>query len=137
MEIKENILKEIKQYCGLNNIDDIDTFINKIILIGFNIEKYGSSPIQTKTIQEKIVEKEVPVEVIKEVIVEKIITLDNNKELIDRYDKLLSEYELLKTKIDNQKTQKNPFPEPPTNRLKNIINWVSKNERNDDTWGEG
>jgi hypothetical protein len=137
MEIKENILKEIKQYCELNNIDDIGTFINKIILTGFNIEKYGSSPIQIKPTQEKIVEKEVPVEVIKEVIVEKIITLDNNKELIDRYDKLLSEYELLKTKIDNQKTQKNPFPEPPTNRLKNIINWVSKNERNDDTWGEG
>ena len=36
--------KEIKEYCGLNNISDVAGFITQCIVIGFNTFKYGTSP---------------------------------------------------------------------------------------------
>lgn len=91
MDIPKKLQDEIWDYCRLNNIPNIDEFINKMVGNGFNVEKYGTSPfgysgvneppepeiIEKEVIKEveKIVEKrvEVPVEVIKEVEVEKIV----------------------------------------------------------------
>lgn len=42
--IKQNIEDNILKYCKLNNIEDIDKFVNKCLLNGFNIEKYGVNP---------------------------------------------------------------------------------------------
>jgi predicted RNase H-like nuclease (RuvC/YqgF family) len=81
-------MQAVSAYCKLNNIEEVDMFINKCFNIGFNIEKYGllgkslnegEKDLKTDVVEEKpvikevIVEKrvEVPVEVIKEV--EKII----------------------------------------------------------------
>ena len=36
--------KEIKEYCGLNNISDVARFITQCLVIGFNTFKYGTSP---------------------------------------------------------------------------------------------
>lgn len=36
--------KEIKEYCGLNNISDVAGFITQCLVIGFNTFKYGTSP---------------------------------------------------------------------------------------------
>ena len=36
--------KEIKAYCCLNNISDIEGFITQCLVIGFNTFKYGTSP---------------------------------------------------------------------------------------------
>ena len=36
--------KEIKEYCQLNNINDVAGFITQCMLIGFNTVKYGVSP---------------------------------------------------------------------------------------------
>lgn len=40
---------DIIKYCQLNNIEDIDSFLNKIIKNGYYIEKYGNSPIKNNT----------------------------------------------------------------------------------------
>ena len=44
MEIPKQKLKEIKEFCKLNKIKDIDKFILSILQIGFNVEKYGNAP---------------------------------------------------------------------------------------------
>jgi hypothetical protein len=84
----KKIMQAVSTYCKLNNIEDIDGFIEKCFQSGFNIEKYGllgktlnedkkdlkiSDVEEKQLIKEVIVEKrvEVPVEVIKEV--EKIV----------------------------------------------------------------
>lgn len=85
-EIKD--FKEVYDFCYLNNIMDINSFIDKCFKQGFHIEKYGlmgktlnegEKDLKTSGVQEKWVENEaifekrveIPVEVIKEV--EKII----------------------------------------------------------------
>ena len=86
IEIKN--FKEIYDFCYLNQIVDINSFIDKCFKQGFHIEKYGllgktlnegEKDLKTDGVQEKWLEKEVivekrveiPVEVIKEV--EKIV----------------------------------------------------------------
>lgn len=60
--IDSSILNEIKLYCKINEIQDFDEFLNKIITIGFNIEKYGSKPdLGAKKIEkEEIIKKPEP-----------------------------------------------------------------------------
>lgn len=41
IELSEKIYDEIKEYCRLNNIDDVDKFIRKILNQGFTAEKWG------------------------------------------------------------------------------------------------
>lgn len=41
MKINDKLLKEINDYCKLNNIDDIDALISKMLKVGFDIEKFG------------------------------------------------------------------------------------------------
>jgi hypothetical protein len=60
-------IKDIQEYCKLNNIEDVDFFIRSCFIQGYNIKKYGM--LGGERIIEKEVEviKEVPVEIIKEV----------------------------------------------------------------------
>lgn len=46
MEIYDinDIIKEIKEFCELNNISDINFFIRNCLIQGFNIKKYGFFP---------------------------------------------------------------------------------------------
>lgn len=44
MEIDKIILSHIKEYCKMNGIKDVRNFVNKCLLDGFNIMKYGVSP---------------------------------------------------------------------------------------------
>jgi len=107
MEIPKNINDDIWNYCRLNNITDINGFMLKMLMQGFNIEKYGSTPtkitppeiIEKEVIKyvEKEVIKEVPVEkivereIIREVPVEKIITLtdeEHSKKLKEEISRL-------------------------------------------------
>ena len=78
MKIPKKLKKEIKDYCVLNNITDIETFMLDAVKQGFNIEKYGNAPFDLSKPPE-IVEKEVEkiVEIIKEV--EKIIEVPVEK----------------------------------------------------------
>lgn len=56
MEIKSKLLKEITAYCELNNIKDIEAEVNRLLLNGFNIERYGLSPF-TYTIPQAVENK--------------------------------------------------------------------------------
>ena len=78
INLSQNELRDIKQFCELNKIEDVPSFLYACWRQGYEIEKYGLLG-KTGGIQEKWVEKEVirekwveiPVEVIKEV--EKIV----------------------------------------------------------------
>lgn len=78
MRIPKKIRDEIKEFCKLNDIENIDDFILKNIKTGFNIEKYGNAPFT----KEVVIEKEVPVEVIREVVVEKEVPVEIIKEVV-------------------------------------------------------
>ena len=88
MKIEIIVKEEIVEYCRVNEIPDISKFINKILLQGYTIEKFGVSPYKTTEV-EKIVEREV----IKEVY----ITDDEEvKKLSELNSKLKLEVEKLK-----------------------------------------
>ncbi len=95
MKIEKKLKDEIKQFCVLNEIEDIDKFILDTLQIGFNVEKYGNAPWQQEVekIVEKEVIKEVPVEkivekeVIKEVTVEKEVFITDDEE-VDKLGKV-------------------------------------------------
>ena len=98
-------IKSVNDYCKLNNIDDVDSFVNKCFKRGYDVEVYGllgktdivgekqieievireirvEVPVEVVREVEKIVEviKEVPVEVIKEIVKE--IPVDRVVEVI-------------------------------------------------------
>lgn len=43
--IKDKLVKEIKEYCKLNEIEDVDEFANECTINGFTIIKFGTSPL--------------------------------------------------------------------------------------------
>ena len=45
MEIPKKIMDQIWEYCRLNKITDIEDFTIKMVKQGFNVEKFGSTPI--------------------------------------------------------------------------------------------
>lgn len=45
MEIKEKILKDIRLYCSINGIDDVEGFMERCLVQGFNIVRFGTSPM--------------------------------------------------------------------------------------------
>ena len=104
MEIKltTSQLTSVQEYCKLNNIEDVDKFISKCYVDGFNIKKYGllgddsrkiggieEKQVEIEVIREKRVEVpvevvkyvEVPVEIIKEVEVIQYVEKEVIKEV--------------------------------------------------------
>jgi len=76
-------VRDVEQYCKLNNIDDISTFFQKCFIQGYEIEKFGLLGGQEKLIEKEIiVEKRVEIPV--EVIIEKPIIeyVEIEKEII-------------------------------------------------------
>ena len=67
MEINKKLLKDIIQYCNLNEIENIEEEINKYIQIGFNVIRFGTAPFQ---------------EYQEEVVIKKQKTVKNKKEEI-------------------------------------------------------
>jgi hypothetical protein len=104
MEIKitSTQLTSVQEYCKLNNIEDVDKFISKCYVDGFNIKKYGllgddsrkiggieEKQVEIEVIREKRVEVpvevvkyvEVPVEIIKEIEVIQYVDREVIKEV--------------------------------------------------------
>lgn len=50
----DKLIKEITEFCKLNNIEDIDGQINACLRKGFDILKYGTSPIDNYKIEKNI-----------------------------------------------------------------------------------
>jgi hypothetical protein len=96
INLTQKEIKDIQQFCKLNKIEDIPTFLHTCAWKGYEVEKFGilgktggiqEKRVEIEVIREKRVEipvevikevvkveyVEVPVEVIKEVIVDKIV----------------------------------------------------------------
>ena len=43
--VNQTLERQIRQYCELNDIDDINAFANRCLSQGFSIIKFGTSPI--------------------------------------------------------------------------------------------
>ena len=82
--IEEKILNDIKEYCSYNNIDDIKTEVNRLLLIGFNVMRFGTSPFK-KYDENEIVKKEkkktIKKEKVTQVVEENIKDEDNKTEV--------------------------------------------------------
>lgn len=92
LNINSKYENDIKQYCKLNNIEDVNLFVTQCFKQGFDINKYGFlgnslNEGEKHLITEVIVEKriEIPVEVIKEV--EKIIEVPVEVKVIEYVDR--------------------------------------------------
>jgi len=79
-KLNSSNIKDITSYCKLNNIDDVDSFVNKCFKRGYDIEVYGflgkTGEVEEKRVEIEVIKEirvEIPVEVIKEV--EKIIEI--------------------------------------------------------------
>lgn len=108
-KINQTYLNDISDYCRLNNIGDVDLFINQCLKQGFDVKKYGLLGVNNdEVIKEVIVEKEVEkiVEVIKEV--EKIVEIPIEVKVIEYVDKEIP-VEKIVTKIEyiSDKTNEN------------------------------
>lgn len=44
MLINNKLYQEILDYCKINNLEDVDSFINELIHTGFMVTKFGTSP---------------------------------------------------------------------------------------------
>ena len=78
LNIKKNLEDEIRLYCKLNSILDVDTFANDLLNTAFVTEKYGDRPNIDLTVVNNNVEKKV------EEIKENIISLPNQKEEVEK-----------------------------------------------------
>ena len=78
MKIPKKLKDEVWEYCRLNDVTDIDSFMLKSLQQGFNIEKYGPTPFTIGGKEPEVIEKEVvkvitattEVEVVREVPIE-------------------------------------------------------------------
>lgn len=80
LEVDKKYLDDILDFCRLNDIEDINHFVNLCFKQGFDIKKYGllNNEDEIKIVEKEII-KYVDREIIKEVPVEKII--ENIKEV--------------------------------------------------------
>ena len=124
MEIKltTSQLTSVQEYCKLNNIEDVDKFISKCYVNGFNISKYGLLGDNTEKIG-GIEEKQVEIEVIKEIRVE--VPVEIIKEVVKYVDvpiEIIKEVEVI------QYVEKEVIKEVPveiiTEKIVNVIQEV-------------
>jgi hypothetical protein len=75
INLTQKEIKDIQQFCNLNKIEDIPTFLHTCAWKGYEVEKFGilgkMGGIQEKRVEIEVIREkrvEIPVEVIKEVI---------------------------------------------------------------------
>jgi hypothetical protein len=124
-------IKDITSYCKLNNIDDVDSFVNKCFKRGYDVEVYGllgktgiigEKRVEIEVIREKRVE--IPVEVIIEV--EKIVEVEKIIEKtievpVDRIVEIIKEIPVEKVVI------KEVIKEVPVETVVTKIEYISDN----------
>lgn len=81
-DIDDKIYGEIVEYCRLNQIDDVNKFIHKILNISFTTEKWGLVKKTSKKVVESpiIISAETKVEV-----VQKKVEIKTSENKIDLY----------------------------------------------------
>jgi predicted RNase H-like nuclease (RuvC/YqgF family) len=118
LNFSQSQLKEIKEYCKLNDISDTDAFINACFEKGYNIEKYGLLSEDGKPI-----EKEVIVEKRIEVPVEKIVTIydkSDDSELLLKIQQLENQKKEFSTKTQEMEDVRQEFSTK-TQEMENIF----------------
>jgi hypothetical protein len=95
--------KDLTSYCKLNDITDINDFVNKCFKSGFDTKRYGliGNTPEVKTIEIEVI-KEVPVEVIKEV--EKIVEVPGpvrEVEVIKEVEKIVIKEVFIQDSVPN------------------------------------
>ena len=135
------VLDQIKSYCSLNKIEDIDKFISDCFRQGFNIEKYGllgntlndgEKHLKTDVVQEKWVEKEVivekrveiPVEVIKEI--EKVVEVP--------VDRIIEVEKIVEVPVEVV-VEKEIIKEVPVEKIVTKIEYISDKTTEDELGG--
>ena len=100
IDISKQDYKDLLDFCNLNEITNIDGFVELCFRKGLMIEKYG---LLNQGNLPDVIEREFEKEVIKEVIVEKEIIIE--KPVIDneKVEELQNEIYVLKGKLENQK----------------------------------
>ena len=75
INLTQKEIKDIQQFCNLNKIEDISTFLHTCTWKGYEVEKFGllrnMGGIQEKRVEIEVIREkrvEIPVEVIKEVV---------------------------------------------------------------------
>ncbi len=83
--LNHDLLEEIKEYCKINNIPDVETLITKMLKRGFTIERFGDSSTEPEIkIVERIVEKEI--------FVDKIVTVTDDDRLAEIIEELENKF---------------------------------------------
>lgn len=136
-EIPVEIIKEVIKEVPVDKIIEKEVYITndeQVTELTKRIQELESTPPKVIEIEKEIiVEKEVPFEVIKEVVIERIIEIDDP----EKVRKLEQEIENLKIELElekNRRLEKKKIEQPKEdngqkNILSNVINWVSKSER--------
>ena len=136
-EIPVEIIKEVIKEVPVDKIIEKEVYITndqQVTELMKRIQELESTPPKVIEIEKEIiVEKEVPFEVIKEVVIERIIEIDDP----EKVRKLEQEIENLKIELEleqNRRLEKKKIEQPKEdngqkNILSNVINLVSKSER--------
>jgi hypothetical protein len=158
INLTQKEIKDIQQFCNLNKIEDIPTFLRDCTWKGYEIEKFGllgkTGGIQEKRVEIEVIREkrvEIPVEVIKEVVkveyvevpvekivevikevpVEKIVTIYDNSsedELLLKIQQLESEKQIFSTKTQELEGEVRKFSTI-TTEMENIFhNIMSKKD---------
>jgi hypothetical protein len=83
LEVKN--FKEVYDYCYLNQIIDMNSFVNKCFKQGFDIQKYGM--LGGETVEPEVIEKIVEVEKIVEIPVDRIVETIKEVEVVKYVDR--------------------------------------------------
>jgi len=104
IDIPQNIKEEFEKYCELNEIGGVDELAFRCFISGFNIEKYGPTPMGQKEVIEKVVEVEKIIEKIVEI---EIPITDDVKiqEFLTQIEKLKKEYRNLENITQEKDTK--------------------------------
>jgi len=155
INLTQKEIKDIQQFCKLNKIEDIPTFLHTCAWKGYEVEKFGilgktggiqEKRVEIEVIREKRVEipvevikevvkveyVEVPVEVIKEVTVDKIVEVIKEvpvEKIVTIYDNSNESELLLKIQqLENQKQEFSTKVSDLTNELQKFSTITQENE---------
>jgi hypothetical protein len=155
INLTQKEIKDIQQFCNLNKIEDIPTFLHACTWKGYEVEKFGilgktggiqEKRVEIEVIREKRVEipvevikevvkveyVEVPVEVIKEVTVDKIVEVIKEvpvEKIVTIYDNSNESELLLKIQqLENQKQEFSTKVSDLTNELQKFSTITQENE---------
>ena len=78
--------KQIKEYCSINSIDNIEGFCVECLMKGFSIEKFGNSPLDKIKMENGIDTEKKEQESVKKENIKKIRKVKDVKKTIKKND---------------------------------------------------